>query len=180
MSKPISGGVFNSIYARLADPQFGFNAVVDEIADAYSLNPLDFQIDLDMEHAGLFTGNVDPEDILTPEDIHYPAVVITTSSSSNEDRSRPSMFSGEVVMRIVVQVTWEDDDLPKHTEAPGHLVEEVMNRVFNTTHPNTWIPAASGVVWTKQLKMLRQPVIEGGMNWIQNLVFDLKFLVVTR
>jgi hypothetical protein len=186
---PVGFAARSNISARLQDPDYGLNAQLDQACSSYALDPDDYHVDFTSVNS-FIQGDVEPGDVLAPEDISYPLVVLfagLTAPGGDGDmgsaRTFGSMFSGYVHCVIRYYMTWGDENALMDFETPCEAVQEAFFRCFNTTKPpGLWVltmpaGATGNLSYDFLLSCRLGPVLEDGENFRRMLEFSLKIAV---
>ena len=163
--------------ARLQHPTLGFNAWVDQLADAYGLDPEDWHIDFEEESRQFFI-DVEPEDVES-EDLSYPNASLMFQQAVNEDQQQggAGQFSGTVLAQLTIEISTEQEKLPRTASKSAHLIDAVMFACFtNRDMSKFWRPGGN-VVFTRELRSRRGDWRPGGLNWIRTLTYSFPFIV---
>jgi hypothetical protein len=183
---PISGRAEQAILARLSDATYGFNAQLDAIAASYGLEAEDWYLDFSETSENVFVGT-DPEDAEL-EDVQYPNCLIEVRRNTNRNHTRGpnGIFSGDIVARIIFDLPWEAEKLPRISTAPANMVEEAMYACFCSSVSGSgggrlriWTPG-NNLVWAADMQCDRTSWRTGGPNWLQALNFALTFVYEAR
>jgi hypothetical protein len=167
----------------LADPANGFNARLAAIATEYGIHP--FEIDWTPGSPTFFCASVAPEQIdstgMLPADDGICVVLYTSVSqtNSNEERQKPSIFSGKLMLHVdfylsrrVLNLLRHGKNLPADSAGDLEALPDAIEDAFLQTvmaKSVDWSP----VDFNGDFSCSREPFLFSGDGWQQRLPFIL-------
>ena len=140
-------------------------------AGAYGITP--FTIDWAAGSKQLFQGYLLPDQIELSQVIRYPACVIYTTVTQNQNLEKFRRFSGIVVLNLDFYVDFKTGIEVDQTDDIPDLIEDVVTSIINS--PTLNLP--SNIHWNGGLECSREPVRLLQDGWFQRCPHLLTFEV---
>lgn len=161
----------DAIRAIMADATTGFNATLASIAVSYGIAP--FVIDWVPPSRSLFQGFLFADQVLIAELIDFPACVLYTSASANQNFEKFRRFSGLITAHLDFYIDQGSGIEVSQTEDVPDAIEDVLIQIFNS--PTVNLP--SGIAWNGGIQSQRGPIRLVGDGYQQRIPFNLTFEV---
>ena len=167
----ITQRVMTALYSALSA---GFNNAVNNTAGGYGLIADKYQVDWSDSSQSVYRAAADPADLDRTTASRYPLVCIYGLSSSNQNFTKFSRFSGFVTIAMDIHLSWTNAGALTDFESAGNLIEDVVIDLINSTD---WQSYSVKIAWNGNISLTRTPLIRGAQGWLQSMKFQMTFQV---
>jgi len=164
--------VDKAVLARLEDPVYGLNAVLEALSAARGIEDIDL-VDFSVESGQYYNTRLDPSQVLASGRRTFPVVTSAVVSFTDQANSH-TLFSGLVTVAFQVMLTSSQSQPPDRWGDILNLWMDSFVRVMND--PNAG-QLALGLAYGGNISGAASALIVDAENWLSVLNFSIDVLV---